>query len=98
MGAVRVRAWYENAFVGLLQGAADSGCIALISDGTNVSFHHPLLMVAVAYHGRAMPITWTWIPHAHGHRTQHQQLALWGYVYRLIPKGTRVSLVRDTEF
>jgi len=47
-GAARVRAWYENAVVGLLQGAADSGCIALISDGIKVSFHHQLLMVTVA--------------------------------------------------
>lgn len=47
-GTVRARAWYENAVVGLLQEAVDSGCIALISDGTKVSFHHQLLMVTVA--------------------------------------------------
>jgi hypothetical protein len=97
-GAVRVRAWYASVAVGVLQAAAASGCIALIIDGTKVSFHHQLLMVAVAYHGRALPIAWTWIPHARGHSTQQQQLALLRYVYGLLPKGVRVSLVGDTEF
>jgi hypothetical protein len=47
-GAVRVRAWYASVAIGLLQAAAASGCIALILDGTKVSFHHQLLRVAVA--------------------------------------------------
>ena len=66
-GQVRVRGWYERVAVGLLQAAASSGQIVLIIDGTKVSFHHQLLMVAVAYHGRALPIAWTWVPHARGH-------------------------------
>jgi hypothetical protein len=97
-GGVRVRAWYESVAVSLLQAAAVSGKLILIIDGTKVSFHHQLLMVAITYHGRALPIAWAWVPHARGHSTQRQQLALLGYVQGLIPKGVQVSLVGDTEF
>jgi hypothetical protein len=97
-GAVRVRDWYETVAVGLLSAAAASGQVRLIIDGTRVSFHHQLLLVAVGYHGRALPIAWTWVSHARGHSTQHHQLALLCYVKGLIPKGVGVSLVGDTEF
>lgn len=96
--AVRVRAWYKPVAVGLLQAARTSGQVRLIIDATKVSFHHQLLMVAVAYHGRSLPIAWTWIPHTRGHSTQAQQLALLRYVKGLMPAGVPVSLVGDTEF
>ena len=97
-GAVRVRAWYESVAVSLLQAASVSGQVLLIIDATKVSFHHQLLMVAVAYHGHALPIAWTWVPHSRGHSTQHQQLALLAYVRSLLPSTVQVSLVGDTEF
>ena len=97
-GSVRVRHWYASVAVSLLQAAAASGGLTLIIDGTKVSFHHQLLMVAVAYHGRALPIAWTWVPHARGHSMQAQQLAVLRYVKGLIPAGVQVSLVGDTEF
>ena len=96
--AVRVRTWYEQVAVGLLRAASASGRVRLIIDATKVSFHHQLLLVAVAYHGRALPIAWTWVPHSRGHSTQSQQLALLRYVKSLIPEGAQVSLVGDTEF
>lgn len=97
-GAVRVRAWYEAVAVDLLRAAAVSGQVALIIDATKVSFHHQLILVAVAYHGRALPIAWTWVGHSRGHSTQHQQLAVLRYVKGLLPAGVQVSLVGDTEF
>jgi hypothetical protein len=97
-GAVRVRAWYETVAVQLLSAAASSGHVALIIDATKVSFHHQLVLVAVAYHRRALPIAWTWVPHARGHSTQGQQLALLRYVKGLLPDRVQVSLVGDTEF
>ena len=97
-GGVRVRAWYASIAISLLQAAAASGVLTLIIDATKVSFHHQLLMVAVAYHGRALPIAWTWVPHARGHSTQAQQLAVLRYVKGLMPAGVQVNLVGDTEF
>jgi hypothetical protein len=47
-GAVRVRAWYEKVAVALILAAAASGSLALIIDSTKVSFHHQLLLVALA--------------------------------------------------
>ncbi len=58
-GAVRVREWYVQVARRLLLAASTSGQVQLIIDGTKVSFQHQLLMVTVAYHGRALPVTWT---------------------------------------
>ena len=49
-------------------------------------------MVAVVYHGRALPIAWTWVRHARGHSTQTVQLALLSYVRAQLPTGVAVSL------
>ena len=96
--AVRVRAWYEPVARHWLAAAANGGWIHLIIDGTKVSFHHQLLMVAIGYKGRAIPIAWTWLAHSKGHSTQYQQLALLNYVRTLLPAKVKVSLVGDTEF
>jgi len=97
-GAVRVREWYAQVARGLLLAAGASGQVQLIIDGTKVSFQHQLLMVAVAYHGRALPIAWTWVRSGRGHSSQHKQLALRSAVRDLLPAGVRASLVGDTEF
>lgn len=97
-GAVRVREWYAEIAGGLLAAASASGPVALIIDGTKVSFGHQLLMVAVAYQGRALPIMGTWLCSGRGHSSQHTQLALLSAVRELLPEGVRVSLVGDSEF
>jgi hypothetical protein len=97
-GAVRVRTWYADVARGLLRTASASGQVALIIDGTKVSINHQLLMVAVAYHGRALPIAWTWVCSGRGHSSQHKQLALLGAVRDVLPSGVRVSVVGVTEF
>ena len=97
-GAVRVREWYASIAGELLAAASASGQVALIIDGTKVSFGHQLLMVAVVYHGRALPIMWTGGCRGRGHRSQHQQLVLLGVVRELLLEGVSVSLVGDTEF
>jgi hypothetical protein len=97
-GAIRVRAWYASVAQELVRASAVSGQVHLIIDSTKVSFHHQWLMVAMVYHGRALPITWTWVAQQRGHSTQRQQLALLRYVHGLIPAGVTVSLVGDTEF
>lgn len=95
---VRVREWYRPVAEQLIEAASSAGQIHLIIDGSKVGFGHQLLMVAIAYRRRALPLAWTWVRCPKGHSTTHKQLALLDYVYRLIPEGVKVSLVGDCEF
>jgi len=97
--AIRVREWYEPiAKEWLARQAASRGEIHLIVDGTKVGFGHQLLMVALAYRKRAIPIAWTWVKHIRGHSTGTTQIALLAYVKSLLPSGATVFIVGDTEF
>lgn len=97
--AVRVREWYAPVARDLLDYAARScGEIRLIADASKVGFGHQLLIVAIAFRRRAIPLVWTWVPRAKGHSSATKQLALLAYVQRLIPAGTTVLLVGDSEF
>ena len=35
--------------------------IRLIVDGSKVGFGHQLLLLAIAYRRRAIPLAWTWV-------------------------------------
>jgi hypothetical protein len=97
--AIRVREWYKPIAVEwLTKQYARIGEIHLIVDGTKVGFGHQLLMVSLAYRRRAIPIAWTWVKHVRGHSTADKQIALLAYVKSLIPPGSPVFLVGDTEF
>lgn len=97
--AIRVRKWYAPVARRLLNDAASRGLtIRLIVDGTKVGFGHQLLMVAIAYRRRAIPLAWTWVKGARGHSSAYKQRALLAYVRSLIPDGADVSLVGDSEF
>jgi len=97
--AVRVRVWYRPQARSVLQSMATAvGEIRLIADASKVGSRHQLLMVAVAYRRRAIPITWTWIPSTRGHSSARKQLALLSYVRGLLPAGAKVLLVGDSEF
>jgi hypothetical protein len=96
---VRVRPSYEPVARTLLEDVArTAGEIRLIADGTQVSWHHQLLLISIAYRGRAIPLAWTWIPSAKGHSSAWKQRALLAYVHCLIPSGVPVLLVGDSEF
>lgn len=96
--AFRVRAWYRQVAMQLLAEAALCGTVRLIVDGSKVSAGHQLLMVALAYRKRALPIAWTWVRAARGHSTTRKQLALLQYVHSLLPVDAHVVLVGDCEF
>ena len=97
--AINVREWYEPiARQWLKAQIAWLGEVRLIIDGTKVGFGHQLLMVAIAYRKRSIPIAWTWVKHVRGHSTASKQLALLAYVRTLFPCKTPVILVGDTEF
>ncbi len=97
--AIRVRAWYEPIARQWLEAQYRTiGELHLIVDGTRVGFGHQLLMVALAYRKRAIPIAWTWAKQIRGHSGASKQLALLAYVHKLLPKGAAVFLMGDCEF
>jgi hypothetical protein len=97
--ALRVRGWYEPIARNLLESMAQTvGEIRLIADGTKIGFNHRLLIVAIAYRRRAIPIAWTWAKSNKGHSSAYKQRALLSYVWKLIPPGVPVLLVGDSEF
>lgn len=97
--AIHVRAWYEPLAREWLEAQfRNLGEIRLIFDGTKIGFGHQLLIVALAYRKRAIPIAWTWVKHVRGHSTVGKQLALLAYVRKLLPKGAAVFLAGDCEF
>lgn len=95
--AIRVREWYEPIARTIIARLADRE-IRLIVDGSKVGFGHQLLMVAIAYRRRAIPLAWTWVKSSRGHSTVRKQKALLAYVHGLIPTQTSVLLVGDAEF
>lgn len=97
-GAFQVRPWYRPLVQPLLAQVAKYGPIRLIMDASKVSAHHRLLMVALAYRKRALPIAWTWVNSGRGHSSALKQLALLSYVQRLLPERAQVVLVGDCEF
>lgn len=96
---LRVRSWYRPLAERLLcEIQAHDLPVRLIVDGSKVGFGHQLLMVAVAYRRRALPVAWTWVRGARGHSSSWRQLALLAYVQSLIPAGMQVSVGGDSEF
>ena len=95
--AIRVREWYEPIARTILERLADRE-IRLIVDGSQVGFGHQLLLVAIAYRRRAIPLAWTWVKSRRGHSSVHKQKALLAYIHGLIPAESKVLLVGDAEF
>lgn len=97
--AIRVRDWYEGIARDTLQQVVAQGLeVRLLTDGSKVGFGHQLLMVALAYRRRALPIAWTWVKGARGHSSTLKQQALLQYVSGLIPANAQVTLMGDSEF
>ena len=95
--AFRVRDWYEPIVRELLAQRKGQE-IRLIVDGSKVGFGHQLLMVALAYRKRAIPLVWMWVRSSRGHSSAGRQLALLNYIRKLLPSNTAVLLVGDSEF
>lgn len=96
---LRVRPCYESMARSLLEESArTAGEIRLIVDTTLVGANHRLLMVALAYRRRAIPLAWTWVRQKKGLSAARLHLALLSYVQTLLPRHTSVLVVGDTEF
>ena len=96
--AVQVREWYHPFAESLLISATHAGQVHLMMDATKVAFGFRLVMVSLAYRRRSLPLAWTWVRGSRGHSSTATQVKLLAYVQRLLPSGTRVSLVGDCEF
>ena len=97
--AIDVRSWYKPVAKAWLATQFERvGEVRLIVDATKVGFGHQLLMVSLAYRRRAVPIAWSWIKYVRGHSTGKQQVSLLKYVKTLLPKGSPVFVVGDSEF
>jgi hypothetical protein len=98
-GALRVREWYSPVVRELLGNVVANGQeVRLIIDGTKVGGGHRLLMVALAYRRRSLPIAWTWVKGTRGHSLATTQCALFAYVRHLLPANASVLVVGDSEF
>ena len=96
---IHVRSWYEPVARELLTAVVNHGqVLRLVVDGTKVGNGHQLLMVALAYRRRTLPIAWTWVRTKRGHSSAQKQCALLAYVHGLVPDGASVQIVGDSEF
>jgi hypothetical protein len=95
---VDVKAVYEPIMGELLKRAAEAGRLVLIMDSTKVGFSAQLVMVSIAYQGRALPLMWTWLPYAKGHSLTQTQVELLSALRRYVPNHASVVLLGDTEF
>lgn len=92
------RKLYEPIALQLLQAAAASGQVRLLMDTTKVTSSHQLIMVALAFRRRSLPIAWSWVRKPRGHTSTRHQEALLSYVQSLMPLNAVVTLAADSEF
>ena len=94
-----VRQWYAPTAQSLLKMASrTTGEIRLIIDATKVSAHHQLVIVALAYQHRALPLIWDWVPYAKGHSPLPKQKKLVEALQKWLPPGVPVLIVGDIGF
>jgi len=73
------------------------GTVRLILDATDLGGRLPVLFVALAYRGRALPLAWRMLPKM-GCSAFREQRALLCRVAALVPPGVQVTLLADREY
>ncbi len=96
-GAIRPAVWFRPVARQLLARAAQQR-LTIIVDASKVSAGHQLVIVALAYKKRALPLAWTWVNYAKGAVSTETQRALFKRVRGLLPDGAQVILVGDAGF
>jgi len=81
----------------LLLSRFTGGSVRLILDATDLGGRLPVLFVAVAYRGRALPIAWRMLPKA-GCSPSAEQRALLDRAAALVPPSVEVTLLADREY
>jgi len=94
--AIQAPTWYLPVARFLLCCFA-GGSVRLIMDATDLGERLPMLFVAVAYRGRALPLYWRMLP-AKGCSPFSEQKALLAVVAQLVPLCTQVTLLTDREY
>jgi hypothetical protein len=77
--------------------AFGGGKARLILDATDLGGRLPVLFVAVAYRGRALPLAWRMLP-SMGCSKFSEQKALLSEVAALLPSSVEVTLLADREY
>lgn len=72
--------------------------IHLLIDCTKVGFNHQLMVVAIAYRKRSLPLAWSVHPGAKGTVAVTEQIALLGQVESLLPAEGDIWLMGDSGF
>ena len=94
--AFAVHVWYRPIAKELLATAERCGkVVRLIVDGSKIGSGHQLLIVALAYRKRALPIAWDWVQCARGHSKTTMQLELFRYVHSLIPDSSEGDITES---
>jgi Transposase DDE domain len=96
--AIKVKEVYDPVAQELIKRAAASGKIRLVIDSSKVGFGHQLMMVALCYRRRTLPLVWTWIPYKKGHSQTSTQLTLLREVKAWLDDSVQVLLLGDSEF
>ena len=81
----------------LLLSCFTGGAVRLILDATDLGGRLPVLFVALAYRGRALPLAWRMLP-AMGCSAFSEQKALLAEVAALVPSSVTVTLLADREY
>lgn len=82
---------------GFLLSCFAGGSVRLILDATDLGGRLPVLFVAVAYRGRALPLLWRMLPQM-GCSPFYEQKALLADVAALVPSSVQVTLLADREY
>jgi hypothetical protein len=96
-GAVRPAVWYRPVARRLLERWT-GGTVTLIIDATKVSAGYQLVMVAIAYKHRALPIAWVWVKGVRGHSLAQTQSGVLRRVQGLVPAQVTVIVTGDAGF
>lgn len=97
-GRVKVRQVYEPVARELLRQAAAAGRVVLIIDSTKMGFAAQLVMVSLAYRGRALPLIWTWLEYPKGYSLTATQVELLSALRDWLPPQAQMALVGDSEY
>lgn len=95
--AVDPKAWYRPVAQSLIQAAAQGGPVRLLIDTLHLTGDRRLLVAAVAFRRRALPVLWR-VDNTSGVTGQDLQRTFVQALQPLVPKEADVVVIGDGEF